>query len=152
MTSHITKENKVIIELGAGDGAITQFILDKMSNDAKLLSFEINDVHFKSLKAIQDKRFIPILDSAENLNKYLKEYNLPKADTIISAIPFVVLPTELTLRILDICQEELNVEGFFVQFHYSMVMKNLYHKIFKKVDMEFVLLNAPPAIVFKCQK
>lgn len=152
MTNHIQPDHKVIVEIGAGDGAITKYILKRMPKDAILLSFEINDTHHKKLLEIKDPRFHPILDSAEMIEKYLKIHGYNKADTIISSLPFRVLPTELTLTILSKCKRFLKDGGLFLQFHYSGKLKKLYKATFHEVSTQFVLLNAPPAIVFSCKK
>ena len=152
MTDHISSGHKVILEIGAGDGAVTKYILDAMADDAILLSFEINEVHYQRLATISDPRLIPIFDSAEFVIDYLEKHNLEKADTIISGLPFLVLPTELTMSILSTCHKALRKDQLFVQFNYSRGLRKLYRSIFTKVEEEFVLLNAPPAIVFRCKK
>ncbi len=152
MTSDISSNHRVIVEIGAGDGAITQYILDRMSKNTRLLSFEINESHFEKLRSIKDDRFTPILDSAENIKEHLEKYDFDKADIIISSLPFMVLPTELTFDILKVCHQSLNKGSLFVQFHYSKGLKKLYKSTFDKVTTEFVLFNAPPAVVFRCQR
>ena len=152
MTSHITEDHKVIVEIGAGDGAITTYILDKMAKDAVLYSFEINEAHFRKLQHIQDERLVPIFDSAANIKKHLTDKGHQKADTIISALPFLVMPTEVTLQIISACHKCLLSKSLFVQFHYSKKLKKLYKSTFKHVQTEFVLLNAPPAFVFRCER
>jgi len=42
MAAGIPANSKYVIELGAGDGVITPYLLDVLPPDAKLLSFEIN--------------------------------------------------------------------------------------------------------------
>ncbi len=153
MVEHIDPLNdKIIIELGAGDGVITRHILDRMAPDARLFSFEINESLYQKLIEINDPRLIAIYDSAENLKEYLEEYKITEVDTIISGIPFVVLPTELTFSILTMSKEILKLGGFFVQFHYSKILKDLYQTIFGNYDTKVVLMNTPPAIVFTCEK
>jgi phospholipid N-methyltransferase len=153
MVEHIDSNNdKVIVEYGAGDGVITKYILEQMPKDGILLSFEINDQLFQKLNEIDDDRLITVFDSAENLPTYLKKYGVEQIDTIISGIPFVVLPTELTVNILTISKKFLKANGIFVQFHYSKILKDLYKAIFGNYDTKMVLINTPPAFVFKCIK
>ena len=54
----------VIVELGAGDGVITEHILKKMKKDAKLLSFEVNEKFCDQIRKIKDDRLIIVEDSA----------------------------------------------------------------------------------------
>ncbi len=153
MVKHVDfKSAKVLIELGAGDGVITEYILKKMSKDAKLLSFEVNAEFCKQLREIKDPRLVVIEDSAENLEKYLKKHNFEYVDSVISAIPFVTLPDELGLNIIGECERFLKTGGLFIQLHYSLLAKKLYQKIFGNVDVNFVPLNIPPAFVLVSKK
>lgn len=155
MTSAVNFDTAIyLVEIGAGDGVITKHILEKMRPDAKLLSFEVNDTFIEILKEIQDPRFILIHDSAENIEKHvLLHFQRPESvDAIISALPFVLIPEELTQRILDACKASLKKGGLFIQYHYSMVLKKLYKKVFGNVQTLFEPLNIPPAFIFICEK
>ena len=150
MSSHINYSDRVIVELGAGDGVITKHLLDNMHKDAILLCFEINDNYATKLAQIGDDRLNVIVDSAENLKFHLERFGFEKADIIISSIPFLVFSDDLRDSILNICKSCLHQNGRFVQFHYTLTMRNLYKSIFGKIQMSFVLLNAPPAYVYSC--
>lgn len=150
MSSHVNESDRVIVELGAGDGVITKHLLYSMHKDAILLCFEINDIYASKLAEIGDNRLKVIVDSAENLEFHLHKYGFNKADIIISSIPFLVFSDELRDSILSICKSCLNQNGRFIQFHYTLTMRNLYKNIFGKIKMSFVLLNAPPAYVYSC--
>lgn len=152
MAEHVSEDTRFIAEFGAGDGVITKHILEKMPADGKLLSFEINDSMYEMLRTINDARLVPIYDSAENLAKHMEEQKIECLDTIISSIPFVVLPTELSIEILSTAKKHLKKGGLFVQFNYSKILKDLYKSIFHNYTTEYVLMNTPPAFVFKCVK
>ena len=145
------KTAQVIIELGAGDGVITKHILDRMRPNTRLMVFEIQASFCKVLRTIDDDRLIIIEDSAEHLHKYLAEYGFDKADAIISAIPFVVLPKKVVKNIVTACKDNLCPNGYFMQFHYSKMLKSFYETIFDEVDVTFVPRNIPPAFVFRCK-
>ena len=148
MVSHIDfRDSKCIVELGAGDGVITKHILKKMKKDSILLSFEVNKNFCEQLRQINDPRLHVIEDSAENLEKYLRNANVKKIDAIISAIPFVSLPDELGFIIVGECKKHLKKGGLFIQIHYSLLAKKIYKKVFGNVDVNFVPLNIPPAFV-----
>jgi phospholipid N-methyltransferase len=146
------KQAKVIVELGAGDGVLTREILKKMHANARLLCFEINPEFCKILNEIKDKRLILIEDSAENLDVHMKKMNITEVDYIISGIPFVSLPDELSYSIVRGCYEALKKTGLYVQFHYSTIIKRMYQEIFGNVDINFVARNFPPAFVMVCIK
>lgn len=152
MASFISEDDRVIVELGGGDGAVTRHLLNNMHKDAILLTFEVNENLFDKLTKIEDSRFFPICDGAENLEKHLLIHQKAEVDTVISGLPFIVLPTKLTMEILDVCKKKLKTNGIFVQFHYATKLKKLYKSIFKNIETHFIVLNAPPAFVFKCIK
>ncbi len=153
MVKHVDFENaKTIVELGAGDGVITKHILKSMKKDAILLSFEVNKKFCDKLRSINDKRLVVIEDSAENLSKYIKEQNVEHVEFIVSAIPFVALPDELGLSIVNECHKYLKFGGSFIQVHYSLLAKKLYQKVFGNVDINFVPINIPPAFVLVSKK
>jgi phospholipid N-methyltransferase len=137
----------VIIELGAGDGVITRHILGNMHPDAKLFAFEVNSEFCKKLRGINDPRLIVIEESAEHLHRHLEEHGIEKVDGILSAIPFVVIPPDVTNGILDNCKRVLKNGGKFIQVHYSLIKKKMYEKAFGNVSVDFVPLNLPPAFV-----
>lgn len=153
MTRFIPKnEDLVIVELGAGDGAITDYIVNRMSKGSRLITFEINPDFLDQLHKIADERVVVINDSAEHLTKILDNLGIGKVDMIISAIPFLVLPDELTKEILKEAKSNLKDGGSFIQMHYALNMRKIYEELFGNLETFFVPLNIPPGYVFKCVK
>lgn len=150
ITSFIFEEDKYVLELGAGDGAITQSILDRMPADGKLLSFEINPSLYKALSTIDDPRLIAINDSAEYMEKYMKDNDIREFDAVVSAIPYIVLPEALALKILGLCRKNLKKGKSYMQVHYAKSISSLYEGVFGNIETHFVLLNIPPAYAFRC--
>jgi phospholipid N-methyltransferase len=142
----------VIVELGAGDGVITKYILNKMSKDAKLFVFEINPDLSAVIAGIKDERLILINDGAQYMESLLLKYDVKKVDTIISAIPFLVLPEDLTKDILHTSKKILKNGGNFIQMHYIKSISKMYKDIFGNVHTSYVALNIPPGYVFQCIK
>ncbi|MCB0620945.1 MAG: hypothetical protein KDC41_20060 [Saprospiraceae bacterium] len=141
-----------IVELGAGDGVITHYILEQMRPNARLFAFEVLPTMYEKLQQIDDPRLIVVTDSAENIGHYLNEHGVAEIDCVISAIPFVALPNELGYRIIEACKQYLKKGGLFVQVHYSLLAKKLYEDIFGNVLIKFVPLNVPPAFVLVSEK
>ncbi len=144
---------KVVLELGGGDGAITETLLKRLEKGSMLLIFEINEAFCETLreKYGHDPRVKIIADSAEFLEKHLAENGMEKADAIVSALPFSVFPDDLAERILGACKNALRSGGQFVQFHYSP-RQDYYAAIFGNAEQDFVARNVPPAFVIVCQK
>ncbi len=153
MVKHVDFNNAtVLVELGAGDGVITEFILAKMRPDAVLLSFEVNHKFCEILREIGDDRLIVVEDSAEHLEHHLNKINETEIDAVISAIPFVSLPDELGYSIVTTCRNLLKDGGRYIQVHYSLLAKKIYDKVFGNVDVNFVPINIPPAFVLVSEK
>ncbi len=153
MIKHVDFDTaKVIVELGAGDGVITEHILKAMRPDAKLLSFEVNESFCDTLREINDDRLIVVEDSAENIQYHLEDEGESHIDYVVSAIPFVGLPDELGYDIITKCRDLLKPKGLFIQVHYSLLAKKLYNNVFGNVDINFVPLNIPPAFVLVSEK
>ena len=143
---------RVIVELGAGDGVMTRQILAHMQPDATLLCFEINPIFCETLRKIEDPRFVLIEDSAEYLDNYLQKKNLPRADYVVSGIPFIALPNDLSYRIVRSAFKGLKIGGTYIQFHYATILKRMYQTIFGNLAIRFIALNFPPAFVMVCVK
>ena len=143
---------RFLVELGAGDGVITEHILAGMHPDAKLLSFEVNPKFCKKLRELKDERLIIVEDTAEKLPEYLAKNGFGEVDSVVSAIPFVSLPKSLADTIVSLCRDALRVGAPFSQVHYSLVRKKVYQGIFGNVKIDFVPLNIPPAFVLTSRK
>nr|MBS0037995.1 methyltransferase domain-containing protein [Saprospiraceae bacterium] len=137
----------VIVELGAGDGVITREILKRMKPEGKLIVLEINEVLAEDLHKIKDPRFSYYQRSAEELTAILSENKIDKVDYVVSALPFTVMPKEVTKNIVVQCKNCLRLNGKFIQVHYSLVKKGFYKMIFGNVKVNFVFKNLPPAFI-----
>lgn len=144
--------SKVILEFGAGDGVITKEILKKMRPDAVLYTFEINEQFFDILNEIDDPRLRILKISAEDAGDVIAKDGHELADVIISAIPFVSLPSEVFDSILEKSIDILKPGSHFIQLHYSKILKKKYEGIFDRVDVAFVSRNLPPCFVLTCTK
>ncbi|GMQ24036.1 rRNA adenine N-6-methyltransferase family protein [Algoriphagus sp. oki45] len=139
---------EIIVELGGGDGSITEGIVSRMPESAKLLVFEINESFCNAMRKQFPGENIQIInDSAENIHLYLKGR---KADAIFSSLPFSLISKEATDAILTHSKNSLTSKGKFVQICYSYLLKNLFSKYFSEVQVRFTLKNFPPAFVMIC--
>jgi phospholipid N-methyltransferase len=152
IASFITNEDKYVLEIGAGDGALTKNILKNMHPEGKLLCFELNPNFVVELSKINDQRLIVINDSAEKMEEYMRDNDITMFDGIISAIPFIVLPKKLAHKIITLCKNNLKKNKFYLQVHYAKTKLSLYTGAFGNIETFWVLLNIPPAYVFKCVK
>lgn len=146
-------KDKVIVEFGPGTGVFTYKLIEKLKTDSKLLIFELNEVFHNKLKEkIKDERVILINDSAENINFHLKENNLNHVDVIISSLPLTNLPARIRLNIVNNSKKMLTEKGRYIQYQYSSTAKELLEKKFTKVEINYTIINMPPAIIYTCYK
>lgn len=143
---------RTIVELGAGDGVITEHILKRLHPDGKVIAFEVSPELCEDMRAIGDPRLVVAEDSAENIREWLDKIEADKTDHIVSAIPFAALPKELGKAIVKAAKENLRTGGCYNQVHYSLKTKKYYEEAFGKVDAKRVWRNLPPAWVLYCRK
>ncbi len=137
-----------IIELGGGNGCITEGILNEMRSDAKLLSFEINEKFCELLREIKDERLTVVEDSAEKMGQYMDENGIKQADVILSSIPVSILPDEVVEDIFATAKKRLKPNGLYIQIQYSFLSKKLIEQTFGPADVSFIARNVPPAFIF----
>lgn len=147
------KNAKVFVELGSGNGAITAYILEKLSPDSILICFEINDYFYNQLIALKHPQLIVVKSSAENIKEELSKQNLNKTDYIISSLPLTIIPENISDLILKKSFEALVDNGTFIQYQYSLTYFKKLKRVFKEaITLEFELLNFPPAFIYSCKK
>ncbi len=141
-----------VVELGAGDGIMTEHILRALPEDARLFAFEINPNFCRLLQQIDDPRLIVVEDSAEHLKQYTADHGFDQIDVVFSALPLVVLPDEVAQQIVQTCYDSLKPRGQYFQVHYSLLERKRYKRVFGNVNVRFQLLNLPPAFILTCNK
>jgi phosphatidylethanolamine/phosphatidyl-N-methylethanolamine N-methyltransferase len=158
-----------IVELGPGVGVMTKPLLDRMRKDAKLYTIEIDaPIHEELCRHVVDPRLVPILGSAEHVEKLCREHGLDgKADAVVSSLGLSLIPPDVRHRILESSANALAPHGTYVQFGYLHTRVFVYsrsrgyerfdyegtlRRYFRHVEKAPVLLNFPPAWVFTCRQ
>ncbi|WP_218925346.1 MULTISPECIES: class I SAM-dependent methyltransferase [unclassified Gemella] len=146
---------RCIVEYGAGTGVFTKKILEKKNNNTIFLSFETNEKFFKILKdqlsIEENNNFVLINDSVEDVEKYLKMYNVSSVDYIISGLPFTSLPKNISDKVLTLTKKLLQDKAEFITFQYTLVKMNFFKQYFDNISYKRVLFNIPPAYVLRCK-
>ena len=147
------KECNCIIEYGPGTGVFTEKLIARKKENTLLLVFENNKEFCEDLFIMYGyKDNVKIInDGAENIKKYLKEYNIKQVDYVVSGLPFTVLPISISNAILKNTKEILSNKGEFITFQYSLLKKNFFEKYFNSVKVKKAMINLPPAYVLKCR-
>ena len=147
------KECNCIIEYGPGTGVFTEKLIARKKENTLLLVIENNKEFYENLFSMYGyKENVKIInDGAENIKKYLKEYNIKQVDYVVSGLPFTVLPVSISNAILKNTKDILSNEGEFITFQYSLLKKNFLEKYFNNVKVKKAMINLPPAYVLKCR-
>jgi len=146
------KKCNCIIEYGPGTGVFTQKLIARKKENTLLLVIENNKQFYEDLFSMYGyKENVKIInDGAENIKKYLSQYNIKKVDYIVSGLPFTVLPPTISNLILMNTKEILSNEGKFITFQYSLLKMNFFEKYFNNIKVKKAMLNLPPAYVLNC--
>ena len=147
------KRINLIVELGPGNGVITNNILKKIPSGATLVCFEINDAFYKELNKIKHPQLIVLKASAENIKQEIIKLGFSKVDCIVSSLPLTIIPKEISNNILTKSFNVLQKEGVFIQYQYNLTYYKKLKEIFgNKISLSFEPFNFPPAFIYKCLK
>ncbi|PWA09750.1 SAM-dependent methyltransferase [Pueribacillus theae] len=143
---------KCILEYGPGTGVFTDKMLEKRNEHTVVVLIEYNKEFCKILNdKFKDKKNVMIINgSAEDIDSYVNQYNLPRVDYIVSGLPFASLPENVSHTILLKTKKLLGDSGKFITFQYTQFKKGLISQYFRKIDIKWEYRNIPPAYVFCC--
>ena len=145
-------DDDVVVELGAGTGAVTKALLNAGLPKDRLFVVEIDADMCTYLRKWYPQAQV-IHGDAARLAYILPSKWRGKVSTVISGIPMITLPDELQARLIRSWLGELKPGGRMLQYTYSLVSPIPQKKFglsVKRAGMTF--LNVPPASVFKYEK
>ena len=143
----------IIMEQGAGDGAMTMALLRKLSPTGKLILIEQNQEFIEQLRKIHDTRIIIFEGLIQDFD--YKKYLLPgeKVDLVISSIPFSFLSKKEKEILCKNVYENLTPNGTFIIFHqYNTNVKNVLSNYFNNIKISFVARNVFPCFIISTKK
>ncbi|MHB8336097.1 MAG: class I SAM-dependent methyltransferase [Ignavibacteriaceae bacterium] len=150
---------ELILEYGAGSGAVTSEILKRKEPESTFISFEKNKIFYNLLqKNVKGKNvFIVNEDVFNSRNILLLRFGLQggSVDCIISTLPWSSLKFEELLRkeVLPLLKEG----GIFIQYMHTLsvlkgiMLRPILKKYFNQINLKFVFFNIPPALIYTCQ-
>ena len=148
----VFKENQVILEFGPGNGAITKQILKRMPKSSTLISLEINEQFFEHCKSkfLTYNNFKIFSHSAVEFDTVLDKLSINKVDHLVSSLPLAILPKQDLNDLFEKIPNHIKDNGSFVQYQYSLNKYRFLKRFFETVELDFTLVNIPPAFVYKC--
>lgn len=144
------EEIKSLAELGSGTGAITSYLSNHVSQDTKVMLFEMDQTMRHKLRT-KYPNFTCHSDAARIIHE-MKKQNLVQLDCIFSGLPFFNFNTELREVLVEQIHKALKPDGLFIAFQYSLHMKNTLSRKFMIEEISWVPFNMPPAFVYVCRK
>lgn len=144
---------RCVVEFGPGTACLTELILEALPPHARLIAFEINEDFVRLLaRRFAGKGLVVVHDSAEHVERHLRERGCRGADYIFSGLPFTTLPPATRERILRAAHAALRPGGKFIAYQYSLYLRRTLRGIFGDVRIGFEARNIPPAFCFACTK
>lgn len=142
---------QTILELGAGTGAITRAIVERMHPQSRLIAVEID----QDFAAICRQRF-PQADvltaDVTELRGHLQQRGISSFDLVVSGLPTPSLPRHVNAAVLQ-CVQDYAASSYFSQLTVMpLVYWPMYKRLFERVKFVPVLRNIPCAGVYHCQK
>ncbi len=149
-----------VVELGAGTGAFTSVIVQRLPQSARFMAMELNPRLAVSLRRRFADKVEVVCDSAEELCRYLEEATVGGVDAIVSSLPWVCFPPELRRSILQEIRRALRPGGRFSTFAYAHAawlpsgrkFRRELRSVFAKSEiLPVVWRNLPPAFIYRCE-
>ncbi len=143
---------KVIVELGAGTGPITDILLKKVKPHTRLLIVEIEPDFCDRLRRRFPNAEI-VQGDAAHLDKLLADRGVGEVDHMVSGLPMPSIPHPIRKSIFESSMKCMGHEGVFRQLTVMpYVYWNFYRHYFQDVSFKLVPVNLPPAGVYFCKK
>lgn len=144
LNSGTEEKQAYIVEFGAGTGNVTRALLEKNIPPSRLLVFEYSksfaDYLKKSFPGIR-----VIQDDAANLPQYLPHNAY--AACIVSSIPFVSLPKNVSLNIIGTMKNVIE-DRLIIQYTYALTKKTILEENGFVIQKRHIIWkNVPPACI-----
>jgi phospholipid N-methyltransferase len=145
---------KVIVELGAGTGPITEQIVRRLQPHTTLIAIERETDFVKVLqRRFSEHKNVEIVEAdVRHLDALFDARGIRHVDAFISGLPTPTLPRAVRDAMLATVSRYLVKNGVFsniteVPFYYW----KFYRRIFEDVSFELVVRNMPPGGVYHCR-
>ena len=136
-----------ILEVGAGDGAITKALLAARSKETHLLICERSETFRPALEQL--------LADETNVTLFIGDVQAlsdswsGQIDVIVSGLPFASFSATLRHDLLAQFQTLLRSGGHFIAFQYTRFQFKMFRDYFQEHSYSHTFYNLPPAYVFE---
>ena len=143
------RPGQVVVELGAGTGAISQGLMDSGLPPEALMMIELDRPLYEYLR----ERFpaVRVINGdATRLVDILRQQGVEQVGTVISGIPMVTMPLGFQRAIVEQSFAALGPDGCLLQYSYSPVAPIPARKLGVEARLvKVVMRNLPPATVWR---
>nr|WP_233146868.1 methyltransferase domain-containing protein [Paenibacillus selenitireducens] len=141
---------RAIGELGAGTGAITQYLAERVGPRTNVSLFEKDGLMRSRLQT--NYPTFQCYPDATKLVDAVQMQGISYFDCILSGLPFFNFSPELREELMNQIFQALKPGGQFIAFQYSLQMKRELTRYSEIESIQIVPLNLPPAFVYVCRK
>ncbi|HKV28212.1 MAG TPA: methyltransferase domain-containing protein [Candidatus Acidoferrales bacterium] len=155
---------RVALELGAGTGAVTQYLLDALPASSTLLVFEINRRFCSHLRRkFKDPRMVLINANVVNLDAELHRRGYDHVDAVASSLGLGFMSETQRNEIFQSLMPFLRENTVLTQYQYihgmqfangrlrRLSLRPTLSRYFDSVETKIIWRNLPPACVFTCR-
>lgn len=142
-----------VIELGPGTGPVTEALVERGVDPARLVLVEFNPVFCRLLRSRYPQATV-VQGDAYSLKRLLEGLLKERAAAVVSGLPLLTKPVKTRLRLINEAFALLRPEAPFIQFTYSMTTPPI-PKGLSGVHTEAserIWMNLPPARVWIYRK
>jgi phosphatidylethanolamine/phosphatidyl-N-methylethanolamine N-methyltransferase len=154
----------VVVEFGAGTGAMTRALLQHLPAEGRLFVFEINPRFVKHLQEkFRDPRMTLINASVENVDAELRKRGVERVDAVVSSLGLSFMTPQMRTTIFEHLMPFVHEKTTLTQYQYLVAMdfsdghirrmdvRPLLKRYFGSIQSKIVWFNLPPAYVFTCR-
>jgi phosphatidylethanolamine/phosphatidyl-N-methylethanolamine N-methyltransferase len=139
-----------IVELGAGTGAITEQIVERLRPHHRFFAVE-NDADFVQVLRRRFPDQTVLHADAASLKDLLAMHGVHRVRYVVSALPTPALPRRSIVRLHRWIADALEPDGLYVQITIAPLMYGkFYRRLFDHVSYRMVWRNIPPGGVYRC--
>lgn len=146
------KDDRIIVELGAGTGCLTRMLIEMGIPQDRLYVLELDPELCNYLKKSMPTLNI-IQGNACDLPDLLPPELVGKVSTVISGMPMTAMPKDVQRKIINASFETMDCDGEFLQYTYrpvSPLAADQFGLSKKRVGIAFK--NLPPATLWRYQR
>jgi phospholipid N-methyltransferase len=137
---------KTVVELGPGNGTFTNEIIAKSKPGTHIILIELEETYVELLRNKYGNRVTVLHDSAHRMNEILNEMNLPKADLIVSSLPF--LQKQISRMIFAAILEQTKHGAAYRFFTYMPPVMKWFYRGLPLHKVKYVFNNIPPMWIY----